>query len=422
MDNSLAGKLSSVLGWLTGRDRFARSSLDGLLLDNYFEVGAGEKVDQGDSTAIEAAKPDTDRLKIARVFDSAHPVRTRDELFGRNEELEQLLSAAVDFQQHSIIHGARGSGKTSLARVFGDHADQNGVIVIYMACEPGATFADLLMPYLRALPLSALEPSARARHKDEIGLLPAQFGPRAFVELLAERVTVPTVFIFDEFDQVVDARVKSDIASAMKLLSDALSSVLFMLVGIARSVSDVVDSHPSLRRHMRVVALGRIAPESVGALIAAGEVSTGLSFDDDAQAIIARASCGSPFHVRLFCHHAALAAVRHGSATVLGSDARVGLKVALEHWAAMNIDDAGRFVTLINSGKNFANLEKAARIAALNDRLSTDIDGAASLHELLSAEGRGCESLIFNDSMAPQFLISCIILAEQPSESKAPLR
>src|SRR5205085_268271 len=115
--------------------------------------------------------------KIARVFDSAHPVRTRDELFGRAEELKQLLDATISFGQHSIIHGARGSGKTSLARIFGDHADQDGVVVIYMACEPGATFADLLRPYLHGIPLSAVEPSKRTQFKDELARLPQQFGP-----------------------------------------------------------------------------------------------------------------------------------------------------------------------------------------------------------------------------------------------------
>lgn len=415
----MAGKASSLISWLTGRNRFARASLDELLLKNEYKGIDDEPVDQYDVTA-EENKIGLDRVQIARVFDAAHPVRNRDELFGRSEELKQLLAAAIDFGQHSIIHGARGSGKTSLARVFGDHADQDGVVVIYMACEPGASFAELLRPYLQALPLSALNPSARARFKDDVSHLPAQFGPRTFVDLLVERVTAPAVFIFDEFDRVVDPQVKDDIAAAMKLLSDSLSSVLFMLVGIARSVSDVVESHPSLRRHMRVVSLGRIAPESVGALMAAGEVSTGLSFDADAREIISRASCGSPFHIRLFCHHAALAAVRQASTAVVSAeDVRTGLQNAIENWAAMNIEDARSFVALIDAGGEFNSLEAAARTAALTDRLSPSSEGAASLKGSLRVESHSSDSLIFNDSMAPQFLIACIILAEKPDGARS---
>lgn len=406
---------------MTGRNRFARVDLDELLLEHDQQEKYVADDESGKRRPHEpAVTPGLDQTQIARTFDSSHPVRTRDELFGRNEELRQLLAAAIDFGQHSIIHGARGSGKTSLARVFGDHADQGGAVVIYMACEPGASFADLLTPYLHALPLGALDPITRVRYKEELLHLPTQFTPRAFVDLVAERVNQPVILIFDEFDRIVDAAVKSDIAAAMKLLSDSLSSVLFMLVGIARSVSDIVDSHPSLRRHMRVVALGRIAPDSVGALIAAGEASTGLLFDADARAVITRASCGSPFHVRLFCHHAALTAVRQGSTSVVsGEDARGGLKTAIEYWAAMNVNDARRFVELIEAGRDLPSLENAARIAALTDRLPVDSDGAAVLENSLSFETDSNDVLVFHDSMAPQFLISCIILAEKPIDAKA---
>ena len=105
----------------------------------------------------------------------------------------------------------------------------------------------------------------KERFRSEVAALPTQFGPRAFVELVSEMIAAPVVFIFDEFDRITEPTLKADIAAAMKLLSDSLSTVLFMLVGIARNISDVVDSHPSLRRHMRVVSLGRIEPTSVDA-------------------------------------------------------------------------------------------------------------------------------------------------------------
>ncbi|WP_198527010.1 ATP-binding protein [Sphingomonas sp. Ant20] len=67
-----------------------------------------------------------DRRRIADTFDAARPVRTRGELFGRAVELDHLLAATLDFHQHAVIHGARGSGKTSLVRVLGEHADESG--------------------------------------------------------------------------------------------------------------------------------------------------------------------------------------------------------------------------------------------------------------------------------------------------------
>lgn len=354
-----------------------------------------------------------DRVKVARTFDSAHPVRTRNELFGRTRELDELLSATLYSRQHVIIHGARGSGKTSLVRIFGDHADGEGAIVIYLACDPGGSFADLIRPYLRALPAAALVSGSRLRFQDDLAALPDNFGPRTFVDLVAERIVGPVVFIFDEFDRITDAGVKAEIAVAMKLLSDALVGILFTLVGISNNVANVIECHPSLRRHMCAVSLGRIEPGSVKELIDAGEASTGLKFEEDARAAITRASCGSPFHVRLFCHHAALAALARGSSNVEGSDARSGLHSAILQWAAMNVEDAKKFMSLVESRSMLSEIERIAYAAALGDRLPADIENARTLlGDALMAEQAGGSSFVFRDSVAPQFLIAYVILAE----------
>ncbi|MEW9855651.1 ATP-binding protein [Novosphingobium sp. M1R2S20] len=366
---------------------------------------------------VQAVGPDEvgsrrNRVMVARAFDSAHPVRTRDELFGRSKELEVLLSATLDLGQHVIIHGARGSGKTSLVRIYGDHADGQGAIVIYMACEPGVNFAELVRPYLHALPATALAPGERSSFRDGLAALPESFGPRAFVDLVAERVSGQVVFIFDEFDRITEAPVKAEIAAAMKLLSDSLASVLFMLVGIAHDVADVIDCHPSLRRHMRAVPLGRIKSDSVKALIDAGEKSAGLSFNDDARVVITRASCGSPFHVRLFCQHAAIAALAGGSSSVSDSDARNGLHSAILQWAAMNNEDAQHFVSLVEHEALLPEIERIAHAAALGDRLPANVGNATTLlGDALVAEENG-QSFVFRDSVAPQFLIAYAILAE----------
>lgn len=367
----------------------------------------------GKASVIGQAGTRSDRTKVARTFDSAHPVRTRSELFGRSRELDELLSATLYSGQHVIIHGARGSGKTSLVRVFGDHADGEGAIVIYLACEPGGSFADLIRPYLRALPPAALVSGTRARFQEDLAALPQNFGARAFVDLVAERIVGPVVFIFDEFDRITDDDVKAEISVAMKLLSDALVGILFTLVGIANSVANVIECHPSLRRHMRAVSLGRIEPSSVKELIDAGEVSTGLTFEEDARAAITRASCGSPFHVRLFCQHAAIAAIARASSNVVGSDARSGLHSAILQWAAMNVDDARRFMSLVESKSMFSEIERIAYAAALGDRLPANIENARTLlGDTLIPEDSGGQSLVFRDSVAPQFLIAYVILAE----------
>ena len=359
-----------------------------------------------------------DRRRIADTFDAARPVRTRGELFGRAVELDHLLAATLDFHQHAVIHGARGSGKTSLVRVLGEHADESGAVVLYFACEPHATFADIIRLYLDALPPAAFAPGGQRAFAQKLEQMPANFGPRAFVDLVADRVTAPTILIFDEFDRIEDASVKSDVAAAMKLLSDALVPVLFVLVGIARTVSDVVAGHPSLRRHMRIVSLGRIGADSVDALIARGEANTGVRFDTDARAMIADAACGSPYHLRMLAGHSSLAAVSSDADIVTKAHTRTGFVDAFSHWAQMNEPDARLFakVVLGCTIEQRDALEALARAAATMDvvLLDTDrYDRAISMLDPALVRERGNDGehdgVYFRDSTAPQMLIALLM-------------
>ncbi len=363
------------------------------------------------------------RRRIATVFDPSHPVETRRDLIGREVELEDLLSAALDLRQHVVLHGARGSGKTSLVRVFGDHADQRGTFVIYMACEPDSSFSEIMRPYLRHFPGAAL--SVRRDEFDRrVAALPREFGPRALLDLLLDISSRPIVLILDEFDRITSSAIKEEVASFMKLASDARSDIQLMLVGIAKSVMELIDGHPSLRRHMSAVPVGRISREGVTALIDYGERATGLQFSGEARALIARAACGSPYHIRLFCRHACIAAMATwdavGRMVVDERSTLKGMTVALRHWSQTNERDARLFTRLAADPMLARPLEALARRAAVEDGLTLDeavsdnIDHRVLdlLGDALSRDGQALDRLLFADTVAPQFLIVSIVLNE----------
>ena len=123
-------------------------------------------------------------------------------------------------------------------------------------------------------------------------------------------VSIPrcrVIFILDEFDRISDPEVRAEVATLMKLLSDATIPVQLLIVGIAVNVDELLRDHASLRRHLAAVPVGRISPAAVLELIHRGAEQAGLSFDDRASELIAGISCGSPYHVRTFCAHAGLA-------------------------------------------------------------------------------------------------------------------
>lgn len=350
--------------------------------------------------------------RLINAFDSAHPVRQRKDLHGRDDKLETLFDAIIFNRQHAIIHGARGSGKTSLAQVFGDHADQQSAIVIYTACEAAATFAELLRPYLMFIPDSAVPFSETAAfHRDRDALAHA-FGPREIVDFLS-RLSPENqiVFILDEFDRVERPDVSQQIATLMKLMSDARLPVQILIVGIAQTLDDLIDCHPSLRRHLVPIPIGRISGQDSETLIDTGALRAGVEFDAGSKAQIISISCGSPYHVQLFCYVSAIEALKRAATTIDLPTLRAGLQRASEAWAMLNPSDAELFEQLVDSPlEDLALIERAARQAAAHDSVCADDRTVGLLRSALRENPARPGSYTFRDSAAPQFLLAQIAL------------
>lgn len=364
-----------------------------------------------------------DRRAILQVFDASRPISGRSQLFGRQREIESLLFSVFDFHQHAIVYGARGSGKTSVARVFGDFADTCGAVVLYFPCEPEANFALLMGAALDNLPAGAIAAQERSNFERRLQNLPAHFGPSAFVDLVAQPVTRPVVLILDEFDRITDEQTKTDIAVAMKLLSDTHAAIRIMLVGIASSVDDILKAHPSLRRHLSVVRIGRIEPTSVNALIDHGSSAAGVAFSAGARALIERVSVGSPYHVRLLCRQAALKTIMDRKIEVDVAAVRAGIAQAFDQWAGTSPTDAERFLSLSMDVAAHQSLEELAREAARNDFVVATPRSAAVLAKLgdsVTQAASDANHFVFVDSLAPQFLIASILLAQREPAGMRP--
>jgi len=368
------------------------------------------------------APPDPRRqmARIIAAFDSVHPVRQRRDLHGRDDKLEALFEAVLFNRQHAIIHGARGSGKTSLAQVFGDYADQQSAVVIYAACEASASFADLLRPYFDFLPDSCVPFSETANFEQNRQALSGAFGPREVVDFLSrlspER---QIIMIFDEFDRVQNAEVDQQVATLMKLLSDAQVPVQLLVVGIAHTLDDLIGCHPSLRRHLMSIPIGRISQRNVIDLINSGATRARIAFDDAVKTQIVTLACGSPYHAQLFCYVSAIEAAKSGADTVDLAVLQKGLRRACEAWGMLNQDDHDRFVALAAaSPADAARAELAAREAASKDCLLPDEATAALLGDAL-VPGGSAGKFVFRDSTAPQFLLAMVALERARTNTAA---
>ncbi|MDP1026689.1 ATP-binding protein [Sphingomonas sp. KR1UV-12] len=371
------------------------------------------------------APPLPRRQRVYAGFDANMPVADRTGMAGRTRELQRLEQAVFDQRLHALICGTRGSGKTSLARVFGEIADERGCLVLYDIASGDMAFDALCRGFLEDL---VRERAGRPGAAAIADLLAPETDGRRIATVLAEHLDQTVVILIDEFDRITSQETKTEFASLLKLLSDLRANVRFVIAGIAADLHDLIEGHLSLRRHLAVVRTGRIEAHDLDTLLAACAAGAGMQVAPAAADLIVRTTLGSPYHLRLFGLHAALAALNGGSRVIGPEEVATGLADAFEQWRelttlptavaarlqgttpTMTIGLCAILVIAAHHGW-FDRGEVVATVADIlgDRRADADTQTDAALGELdglltRAADGR----LRFRDTLAPQFLLLLI--------------
>lgn len=350
------------------------------------------------------------RQRVSRAFGASQPVQERQGLCGRDRKLSELLDGVRFRHNHAVICGPRGSGKTSLARVFGDYADEDGAVVLYMAGSDDASFDELLRPYLKQIPEACCSPGVK--QEIMVALEREKLTASSVVDLLTAIRYSQVIFIFDEFDRITSPEAKAELTTLMKLTSDACLKVNYVVVGIAENLHELITAHASLRRHLTIVSVEPLADEAIGRILSDCFEKSGLQCDDKAAAMLTAAACGSPYHARLFGMHAALQAISERERLVQRRHVRDGLRGAFNEWRAGNPEDAAIFEQIASTGaEERSQIVRLASHAAYRHAGSPP-SGAIPREEPIDPPPALRPSLetaesfpIFRDSLAPQFLL-----------------
>jgi hypothetical protein len=352
-------------------------------------------------------------------FDASQPVQEATGLYGRGEQLGQLISGVLYRKNHGVVSGPRGSGKTSIVKVFGERAESEGVVVLYLANDADSAFGLTMRRLLERIPASSLQPGDAEDFKAQVRALDAHSSAQQVVSLLARVVYSMVVLVVDEFDRVPDQVFKSQISSLMKLSSDDRLRARLILVGDERTFPDVLEEHPSLSRHTTHVSTAPLSAPAIHELLDICAQRTGMTFSKEGRQIIADAVCGSPYHARLFGLHAALRAEEAGSTEVRRQDAILGLEDAFNEWASLNPDAANLFRNLVASGAVDESVVGAAvRIAWRVGPPAADGTGgneweSQALDLLGPALDQSANGPSFKDSTAAQFLIAHYVVTNR---------
>jgi hypothetical protein len=299
-----------------------------------------------------------------------------------------------------------------MVKVFGNRADAEGVVVLYGACDPNASFGQMMRAYVEQIPPSSLQADDWDVFQQRVRCLDSSSTPQEVISVLSRITYSSVVIIIDEFDRIQQRSFRSQTSSLLKLASDARIPVRFILVGDRLTFEDVVQNHGSMTRHITHVWTNPLSKDAVLELLSRCAEEAELDFAKNAQALIAQAACGSPYHARLFGLHATLHAINSGAYKVGPKDVVAGFANAYDEWASLNPHDAELFKNHLRGSREDRALVNLAQRLARKQAINDDEDIVESVEktdagkQFIRSLQRNGKELSFEDATAPQYLIA----------------
>lgn len=267
--------------------------------------------------------------RVAQAFTPSAPVSHLDMLAGRRDQILEVGSAAAQRGRHVALYGERGVGKTSLANVLHEFFRADALPDFQAAivnCSTDDTYASLF-----------------GRLLDELGieLDEAEIQPDA-VRRCLQQIDPAALLVIDELDRLEDDFALTLIADTIKALSDHAVPSTVVLVGVARSIGELIGEHQSIVRALAQIEMPRMSPRELREALEFGCVKAGLTIREDAADEIAGLSEGLPHYTHLLGLHAGQRVVQDDRTEITLVDAQAAIPRAV---SGHTINDAYQLAT-----------------------------------------------------------------------------
>lgn len=278
-------------------------------------------------------------LAVSAAFSPSAPISRRDLFAGRTGQLASLLDIIHQAGQHAIIYGERGVGKTSLAAVMEDMlAQSDRYVTARVNCDGSDEFSSIWRKLLAQIRYDEREEkigftAAPVLHRSTVAqfLGDGEITPADLTNILraVTNGTTPILFI-DEFDRVGEGPTRPLIADLIKALSDQLVDVTIVLVGVADTVDDLLESHRSVERSLVQVRMPRMSTRELREIVDAGLGTAGMTSETEATSQVTTLSQGLPHYTHLLAQAAARTALGNHRLQVSVGDVDQAIAQALE--------------------------------------------------------------------------------------------
>ena len=304
--------------------------------------------------------------EIAQLFDGA-PIDEEALFAGRSAEVSRMLDAVMQRSKHVVLFGERGVGKTSLSNVFWKRFNKTlrSFVVARVQAGPQDSFSSLwarALEELHAAGVSAGKPEFVEFNFDLQSITPSAVRR----ELQKCGANALPIIIVDEYNEIIDPETKRLTANLIKEFYDYSITTTLLIVGVAETISELIQDHHSIDRALVQIPLSRMSHSELREIVEKRAERTELTFKPEAIWTIIVLSRGLPFYTQTLSRHAALHAVRQRRVLVTNDDVEASLGTFIKD-AEASFKEAYRAATRSNQENFFQQSLLACALARADD-------------------------------------------------------
>jgi len=271
------------------------------------------------------------------VFSPTTPIKKEEFFRGRIVQLRKICEAINQEGQHAILFGERGVGKTSLANIMAE-----SLTIVYpvkVTCGRNDTFKSIWKQAFDQVQFSKTTTGLGFNAQDITGIV--NLGPSLnqasttfsfdIIKLISSFQNAKFLFIFDEFDNIVDREVRKLFADLIKSFSDNNTNTTIVLVGIADDVEKLIGNHLSLERCLKQVRMPRMSDLESQEIIDQGLVKLEIVINTRLRTKIIEFASGFPHYVHLLCKYACEEAINSDRNEISDSDLNIAINKGIDN-------------------------------------------------------------------------------------------
>jgi energy-coupling factor transporter ATP-binding protein EcfA2 len=252
-------------------------------------------------------------------------VSEEDLFVGRKEEITKIIRALKSKGANLFIYGARGLGKTTLARHIELNSEEN---LVWIDCDSeldkksliGRIFNKLHIEHVKSTVSSKTTSAggidgkiyfAKAKYvqNNEKNIVNTDFSDAIeSVDYICDRLQEldkPTLIILDEFDLVTSTskgkRAAKFIVELIKASANRDKNFIFrfLIVGVGNSVSSLIGEHKSIERNIVEIQVNKIEKDFLKLFLHNAQQKTGFYFDSSVEEHFIEQADGYPYFIHL---------------------------------------------------------------------------------------------------------------------------